>query len=82
MIVVGCYWVSKISQNVEKMASSWEKKLVFWTKIDLLKNPPKIKSFLQDAIEIVQSLNRWKVASSWEKKVGFSKKILSFFENR
>ena len=28
-IVVGCNWFSKISQNVEKVASSWEKKIGF-----------------------------------------------------
>ena len=29
IIVVGCNWISKISQNVEKVASSWKKKIGF-----------------------------------------------------
>ena len=27
--VVGCNWIKKISQNVEKVASSWDKKIGF-----------------------------------------------------
>ena len=27
--VVGCNWISRISQNVEKVASSWDKKICF-----------------------------------------------------
>ena len=33
IIVVGCNWISKISQNVEKVASSWKKKIGFSKKI-------------------------------------------------
>ena len=33
IIVVGCNWISKISRNVEKVASSWKKKIGFSKKI-------------------------------------------------
>ena len=41
IIVVGCKWISKISQNVEKVASSWKKKIGFSKK--------KLWVFLQTA---------------------------------
>ncbi len=41
VIVVGCNWISKISQNVEKVASSWKKKTGFSKK--------KLWVFLQTA---------------------------------
>ena len=33
IIVVGCNWISKISQNVEEVASSWKKKIGLSKKI-------------------------------------------------
>ena len=30
--IVGCIWFSKISENVDKVASSWEKKIGFFEK--------------------------------------------------
>ena len=54
-VVVGCNWTSKISQNVEKVPSSWEKKIGFSKKnLELFLKPLKATNLMQNATELVR----------------------------
>ncbi len=54
IIVVGCNWITKISQNVEKVASSWKKKIGFSEKnFEFFCKPLKAAILMQNATELV-----------------------------
>ena len=65
IIVVGCNWITKISQNDEKVASSWKKKIGFSEK--------KLWVFLQTAksSHIDAECNRISKFSLNLQKIGF-----------
>ena len=62
LIVVGCKWISKISQNVEKMASSWKKKIGFSKKnFNFFCKPLKAANLMQNATDLVGFLKRSRI---------------------
>ena len=65
-VVVGCNWTSKISQNVEKVPSSWEKKIGFSKK-----NP---WVFFKTA-----KSNQFDAECNWIGKISQRNQILRFF---
>ena len=84
--VVGCNWISKISENVDKVASSWEKKIGFSKKIfEFICKPLKAANLMQKAIDFVGFLRTFKNWSFFEKKqiglLGY-REICWFFQNR
>ena len=81
--VVGCNWISKISENVDKVASSWEKKIGFSKKIfEFICKPLKAANLMQKAIDFVGFLRTFKNWSFFEKKtdwvIGLSRNLLIF----
>ena len=67
--VVGWNWISKISQNVENVASSWKEKIGFSKKIfEFFSKPLKAANLMQNATDFVGFLKTFKNWFSFEKK--------------
>ena len=81
IIVVGCNWISKISQNVEKVASSWKKKIGFSKKnFEFFLQTAKSNRFDAECNRLCKiSQNVQELVFFWKKIDWVFEKILGFF---
>ncbi len=79
-VVLGCNWISKISQKVEKLAPSWGKRFVFRRKNRSFLKTDKGSEFAGECNWISKTSQNVQKLGFCSKKIdGFSEKNVSFF---